>query len=134
MFIEGVIGCGPSPDGKWLYFLREGPKVVLARENLADGAITHLEQLPGNTTFINDLAVTKDAEYVAVSLSDMSTAEVMKIDPRTGSSAVVARLRDVAAPSVAGITGFAVSPDDATLLYERSIQNESTFYVASLIH
>jgi Tol biopolymer transport system component len=134
LFIEGVIGFRPSPDGKWLYFLREGPKVVLARENLADGAIADVQQLPGNITFINDLAVTKDAVYVAVSLSDMSTAEVVKINPQTGSSVVVARLRDVAAPSVAAITGFTVSPDDATLIYERSVQNESTFYVASLIH
>jgi hypothetical protein len=25
LFIEGVIGFAPSSDGKWLYFLREGP-------------------------------------------------------------------------------------------------------------
>jgi Tol biopolymer transport system component len=134
LFLEGVIGFQPSPDGKWLYFLREGPKVVLARENLTDGAIADLAQLPGNSTCINDLAVTKDAVYVAVSPKDASIAQLMKIDPRTGSSVVVARLRDVAAPSVSGITGFTVSPDDGTLVYERSIQDESSFYVAPLLH
>jgi Tol biopolymer transport system component len=134
LFIEGVIGFEPSPDGKWLYFLREGPKVVLARENLADGAIADVAQLPGNSTFINDLAVTKDAVYAAVSPKDGSMAQLMKIDPRTGSSLVVARLRDIAAPSASGITGFTVSPDDGTLVYERSVQDESTFYVAPLTH
>jgi hypothetical protein len=51
---------------------------VLAREDLSDGAIADVAQLPGNATFINDLAVTKDAVYVAVSLSGMSTAQVIK--------------------------------------------------------
>ena len=133
LFIEGVIGFAPSPDGKWLYFLREGPQVVLARENLSDGAIADVAHLPGNSTFINDLAVTKDAVYVAVSVSDMSTAQLMKIDPQTGASTVAARLRDIAAPSVTGLTGFAISPNGTTLLYERSVQNQSTFYTASLI-
>jgi Tol biopolymer transport system component len=132
LFIEGVIGFAPSPDGKWLYFLREGPQTVLARLNLLDGAAEDVARLPGNRSFINDLEVTRKGIYVAVSQSDLSIARVYKINADTGRGQVAARLRNIAGASVSDLTGFTVSPDGAALVYVRSVRDTRTFYTALL--
>jgi hypothetical protein len=66
---------------------------------------------------------------MAVSTDDDTQADVLRIDPATGRSSIVAHLNGI--PS-AEISGFSISADGSVLATNRMTRHESTLYAQGL--
>jgi Tol biopolymer transport system component len=132
LFLEALVGFVPSADGKWLYLVREGSTLSLIRRSLQDGATEEIFHTLGRATFLNDLAAANGFIYMAVSRDSKSRAEILKIDPNSGTATVAAHLSDLPPSYEAEVPGFTVSSDGSKLLVAHTKHKESGFYTATV--
>jgi Tol biopolymer transport system component len=132
LFLEALVGFVPSADGKWLYLVREGSTLSLIRRSLQDGATEEIFHTLGRATFLNDLAAANGFIYMAVSRDSKSRAEILKIDPNSGTATVAAHLSDLPPSYEAEVPGFTVSYDGSKLLVAHTKHKESGFYTATV--
>jgi WD40 repeat protein len=126
MFVEAVTGFQPSPDGKWLYYLRDGEDLTLLRRNLEDGATEEIVHISGRPTFINGFVLSAGHIFLPVSQSDFSASEVYEIDPSTRNAYVAMHLKGLAPYSDSGTPGFSVSADGSKLIAAYTQRYETT--------
>lgn len=132
MFVEAVTGFEPSPDGRWLYFLRDGDDLTLLRKNLEDGAIEEVFHVAGRPTFLNSFEFAGDRIFLPVSQSDPTSSDVYEIDPATRHGRVVMHLKDLAPYSESGNPGFSVSADGSRLVAAHTQRYETTLYTTRI--
>jgi Tol biopolymer transport system component len=129
MFWEATTGYAPSSDGKWMYFVDGGATLTLVRRNIQDGASEIVFRTAGSPSFANDLLVAGGYVYLAVSKSDATRAELLKINPSAGTSDVVAHLSGI---PPAEISGFSISADGSLLVTSQMTRSESNLYAQTL--
>ena len=132
MFVEAVTGFQPSPDGKWLYYLRDGEDLTVLRRNLDDGATEEIAHISGLPTLVNGFALSGGHIFLPVSQSDFSTSEVYEIDPSTRNAYVAMHLKGLAPYSDSGTPGFSVSADGSKLIAAHTRRYETTLYTSSM--
>lgn len=132
LFLEALVGFVASADGRWLYFIREGNTLSLLRRSLQDGSTEEIFHTAGRATFLNDLAAANGSIYMAVSHDTKSRAEILKIDPDTGTAMVIAHLSNLPPFFETEVPGFTVAPDGSKLLAVHTQLTESRFYTASV--
>jgi Tol biopolymer transport system component len=129
MFWEAVTSYLPSSDGRWMYFVEAGPSLSLVRKNLESGVSEVLFHTNGSPSFANDLATAQGYVYIAVSTTDNSKADVMRIAPDTGATKVVAHLTGL--PSYE-VSGFTVAPDNDSLIVSQVVRDQKNLYAENL--
>jgi WD40 repeat protein len=134
MFVEAVTGFQPSPDGKWLYFLRDGQDLTLLRRDLEDGATEEVFHVSGRPTFLNGFAFSGGHVFLPVSQGDSSTSEVYEIDPGIRSARIAIRLKGLAPYSESGVPGFSVSADGTKLITAHTQRYQTTLYTSSMTY
>jgi Tol biopolymer transport system component len=134
LFLGALVGFVASADGKWLYFIREGNSLSLFRRSLQDGATEEIFHAPGRATFLNDLAAANGSIYMAVSSDVQSRADILRIDPDTGTATMAAHLSDLPPFYESEVPGFTVSFDGTKLIAVHTRHRESGFYVAPVTH
>jgi Tol biopolymer transport system component len=132
LFLEALVGFVASADGRWLYFIREGSTLSLLRRSLQDGSTEEIFHTAGRATFLNDLATANGFVYMAVSRDTKTRAEILKIDPDTGTAMVIAHLSKLPPFYESEVPGFTVSSDGSKLLAVHTQFTESRFYTASV--
>ncbi len=132
MFVEAVTGFQPSPDGKWLYFLRTGEDLTLVRRNLEDGATEDIFHVSGRPTFINNFVLSGPRVFLPVSQSDSSVSDVYEVDPDTHTAHIALRLKGLAPYAESGAPGFSVSADGTKLIAAHTQRHETTLYTAAM--
>ena len=133
LFVEATVGFLSSPDGRWLYFIRNGQQLTLLRRSLVDGVTEEIFHAPGHFTFADSLAMANHHLYLAVSQADPSDATIFRIEPDTKVVDMVAQLKNLPPFSFPAVPGFSVSPDGDRLVVGQTTLNETTLYIANLL-